>query len=88
MHSMKPLSWNATRRTGVDKVLQGIQRAVEFGMSVKINAIAMRGFTERQIEAFGAYARTTGIPIRFIEFMPLDSDANWADGQVLSARRL
>jgi cyclic pyranopterin phosphate synthase len=74
----------ATRRPGLQKVLDGIRAATELGMRVKINSIAMRHFTERQIEAFGEFARQTQIPVRFIEFMPLDADGNWDIDGVLS----
>lgn len=74
----------ATRRSGLQLVLSGIDAAVNAGMKVKINSIAMRGLTENQIVAFGEFTRRTGIPVRFIEFMPLDSDGNWDTSAVLS----
>ncbi|KAA5539693.1 GTP 3',8-cyclase MoaA [Roseiconus nitratireducens] len=77
-----------TRRPGLDRVLDGIQRAIQVGLSVKINAIAMRGFTEHQLERFANYTSVTGIPIRFIEFMPLDSDGAWDPDAVLSGDQI
>ncbi len=74
----------ATRRSGLQSVLSGIDAAVAAGMHVKINSIAMRGLTEYQIAAFGEFTRRTNIPVRFIEFMPLDSDGNWDTSAVLS----
>ena len=78
----------ATRRPGLQKVLDGIQAATALGMRVKINSIALRDFTERQIEAFGKFARQTRIPVRFIEFMPLDADGNWDSAGVLSGEKI
>lgn len=75
---------SATRRGGLAKVLDAIDAAKQAGMSVKVNSIAMRGLTDRQILAFGEFARRTNIPVRFIEFMPLDSDGNWNTSAVLS----
>ncbi len=74
----------ATRRRGLQRVLSGIDAAVDAGIKVKVNSIAMRGLTEHQIVAFGEFTRRTGIPVRFIEFMPLDSDGNWDTSAVLS----
>ncbi|TWT64852.1 GTP 3',8-cyclase MoaA [Allorhodopirellula solitaria] len=74
----------ATRRSGLQRVLSGIDAAVQAGMNVKVNSIAMRGLTEHQIVAFGKFTRRTGIPVRFIEFMPLDSDGNWDTSAVFS----
>ncbi len=78
----------ATRRSGLQRVLDGIDAAVAAGMNVKINSIAMRGLTEDQIVAFGEFTRRTGIPVRFIEFMPLDSDGHWDTGAVLSGAEI
>ncbi|WP_419194523.1 GTP 3',8-cyclase MoaA [Novipirellula herctigrandis] len=78
----------ATRRPGLDKVLSAITAARKRQMKVKINAIALRGFTERHIEAFGHFARETKIPIRFIEFMPLDTDGTWDSASVLTGAEI
>lgn len=75
----------ATRRDGLDRVLSGIESARRLGVDVKINAIAMRGLTEDQLEAFGHFTRGTGLPVRFIEFMPLDAGRLWSAETVLSA---
>ncbi|WP_146575844.1 GTP 3',8-cyclase MoaA [Neorhodopirellula pilleata] len=77
-----------TRRDELDRVLCGINAAHEIGMRVKINSIAMRGLTEHQITAFGEFTRRTDIPIRFIEFMPLDSDGQWDETSVFSAKEI
>nr|WP_231604751.1 GTP 3',8-cyclase MoaA [Crateriforma conspicua] len=77
-----------TRRPGMQRVLDGINAAVELGWKVKVNSIAMRDFTENQIVAFGRFARETGIPVRFIEFMPLDADGNWDSSAVLSGAKI
>ncbi len=78
----------ATRRGGLQQVLDGIDAAVKIGMQVKVNSIAMRGFTDQHIVAFGKFTRETSIPVRFIEFMPLDSDGNWDRAAVLSGREI
>ena len=51
---------------------------------VKVNALGIRGFTEEQILPFCDLARSTGIQVRFIEFMPLDADRTWSADQVLT----
>lgn len=77
-----------TRRSGLAVVLDAIRHAQQHQIKVKINAIAMQDFTEHQIFAFGKFARSTGIPIRFIEFMPLDADGNWDTDRVLSGAKI
>lgn len=78
-----------TRRTGYEKVLEGIHAAQKAGFHpVKINAVAMRGITEEEIVPFGRLARETGVEIRFIEFMPLDADNAWERKKVLFAEEI
>lgn len=77
-----------TRRPGMQRVLDAIDACRSLGVKVKVNAIAMKDFPERQIVAFGEFTRETSIPIRFIEFMPLDADGNWDDSRVLSGQKI
>ena len=55
---------------------------------VKVNAVAMRGFTESEALPFAEFARTTAFQVRFIEFMPLDADHAWTADQVLTGEEL
>jgi cyclic pyranopterin phosphate synthase len=74
-----------TRRDGVQRVLNGIAAARDAGFeNIRLNAVAIRGITESQIVPLARFAREQGLELRFIEFMPLDADQNWRDGQVLS----
>jgi cyclic pyranopterin phosphate synthase len=78
-----------TRRTGYEKVLEGIAAAQEAGFSpVKVNAVAIRGLTEPELVPFGHFARKVGVEIRFIEFMPLDADNAWEREKVLFAHEI
>ena len=75
-----------TRRDALPKVLRGLD-AVAAQPSlrpVKVNAIAMREYTEAEVLRFCEFARTTGHEVRFIEFMPLDGDRNWEPDAVLT----
>ena len=75
-----------TRREGYEKVIEGIHAAKAAGFDpVKINAVSIRGVTESEIVPFGKLAREAGVEIRFIEFMPLDSDNAWERDKVLFA---
>jgi len=78
------------RRDALPQVLRGLE-AISAHPSVrpiKVNAVAMRGFTEAEIERFCDFARSAGIQVRFIEFMPLDADRAWRPNSVLSGREL
>jgi len=75
-----------TRRDALPQVLRGLEAiaAHERIRPIKVNAIAMRDFTEREVGAFVELARTSDYQIRFIEFMPLDADHAWTPDSVLT----
>jgi cyclic pyranopterin phosphate synthase len=79
-----------TRRDSMDQVLSGLEAVMaEPGIGrVKVNAVAMRDFTEHEVPRFCELARTTGCQVRFIEFMPLDGDRSWDPSQVLTGEEL
>ena len=74
-----------TKRDSLDKVLDGIDAALEAGLApVKLNVVAMRGVNEDELLDFAAFGREKGVIVRFIEFMPLDAQQAWTNEQVLS----
>ncbi|MDQ3435287.1 MAG: GTP 3',8-cyclase MoaA [Actinomycetota bacterium] len=79
-----------TRRDSLPQVLRGLEavaRRPELG-PVKVNAVAMRGFTEQEALPFAQFAREGNFQVRFIEFMPLDGDRGWTPDQVLTGDEL
>jgi len=79
-----------TRRDSLDRVLAGLAKlaAIPGAGPVKVNAVALRDFTEQEVPAFVALARTSSYQVRFIEFMPLDADHAWTEAQVLRGAEL
>jgi cyclic pyranopterin phosphate synthase len=74
-----------TRRDELPRVLEGIDIAQSLGFGpVKLNAVAVKGVTEADILPMAHYGRERGIEVRFIEFMPLDSQGIWDKTQVLT----
>ncbi|MGA0122765.1 MAG: GTP 3',8-cyclase MoaA [Gaiellales bacterium] len=75
-----------TRRDMLDRVLEGLEEAERYPelRPIKVNCVAMRGFTEREVVAFAELARRTPYVVRFIEFMPLDADRTWSKDDVLT----
>jgi cyclic pyranopterin phosphate synthase len=55
---------------------------------IKVNAVAMRGFTEEEAIPFAEFARSTAFQVRFIEFMPLDADHAWTRDSVLTGEEV
>ncbi len=79
-----------TRRDSLDQVLRGLDAIAAFPQirPVKVNAVAMRGFTEAEAIRFAEFARSTAFQVRFIEFMPLDGDHAWTPDSVLTGEEL
>jgi cyclic pyranopterin phosphate synthase len=74
-----------TRRHDLDKVLSGIDAALDAGLTpVKLNVVAMKGVNDDEIVDLAAFGRNRGIGVRFIEFMPLDASGGWARDRVVS----
>lgn len=74
-----------TKRDSLDKVLDGIDAALEAGLApVKLNVVAMRGVNEDELLDFARFGRKRGVVVRFIEFMPLDAQQAWTNDQVLT----
>jgi cyclic pyranopterin phosphate synthase len=78
-----------TRRPMFEAVMQGLEAAARIGFSpIKVNAVAIRGYTEHELLAFAELARERQYQVRFIEFMPLDGDDVWGPSQVLPAAEI
>lgn len=78
-----------TRRDDLDRVLDGIDAAIEAGFSpVKINVVLMNGINDDEIVDFARFGREKGVVVRFIEFMPLDADEQWGPDRVVPLARV
>jgi cyclic pyranopterin phosphate synthase len=79
-----------TRRDALPQLLRGLEALAAFPQAhpIKLNAVALRGFTEQELPAFTAFAREHPYEVRFIEFMPLDGDRAWTPEQVLSGEEI
>jgi cyclic pyranopterin phosphate synthase len=91
--SLDTLDTNKFREiTGVDSmadVLDAIEAAKTHGFEpVKINAVVVRGINDDELVEFALFARRTGIEMRFIEYMPLDSGHEWDRSKVVSGREI
>jgi cyclic pyranopterin phosphate synthase len=75
-----------TRRDALDAVLRGLEEAERYPQlrPIKINCVAVKGFTETEVPALAELARRKPYVVRFIEFMPLDADEAWREDDVLT----
>ena len=75
-----------TRRDALDAVLRGLAEAERHPQlrPIKVNCVAVKGFTETEVPALAELARRKPYIVRFIEFMPLDADQAWREDDVLT----
>jgi cyclic pyranopterin phosphate synthase len=79
-----------TRRDSLPQVLRGLDKLAAYPQvhPIKVNAVAIRGFTEQEAIPLAEFARSTAFQVRFIEFMPLDGDQAWTADSVLTGDEL
>lgn len=80
-----------TRRGEIGRTLAGIKAATAAGLEVKINAVAMRGVNEDEVDSLIRWCGDQGFDLTFIETMPLgdsteDRAARYLPLSVLRAR--
>lgn len=71
----------------VERVLEGIDVARSVGFSpIKVNMVVKKGTNDDQIVPMAQHFRSTGVLLRFIEYMDVGASNGWKMGQVLSSR--
>ncbi len=73
------------RRNGLHDVLSGIAATKQFPhMTVRLNALVLRDLNMDEIIPLAEFARAQSLPLRFIEFMPLDAERAWNKSRMVS----
>ena len=72
LDTLDPHKFQAITRWGkLDKVLEGIAAAKAAGLSVKINAVALKGVNDDEFDKMIAWCGDEGHDLTFIEVMPM-----------------
>ena len=74
-----------TGRDFLPRVLEGMEALLKAGVSLKINAVALRGVNDDELPAFLELARTRAVDVRFIEFMPMGDSTLWSTSRYWAA---
>lgn len=84
LDTLKPKRFEEiTRRRGWERVIAGIDLAIQLGYKPKINCVLMRNFNEDEICDFVEFTRDRNVDIRFIEYMPFMGN-KWQTEKLLS----
>ncbi len=71
-------------RGDIAPVLAGIAAAQDAGIPLKLNCVVVRDYNEDQVLPLAQWARAAGVPLRYIEFMPLDGRGGWSRDRVVT----
>jgi len=73
----------------VADVLAGIEAAAAAGLGpIKVNMVVQRGVNDHEVDAMAAHFRSSGVVLRFIEFMDVGTRNGWRLDQVLPSHEL
>src|SRR4029079_11501815 len=60
-----------SKRSNVQRIINGIDAAIDTGLQVKINSVIMKGMNDRHILSLLQFAFERNISIRFLEVMAM-----------------
>ena len=83
LDALDPLRFRALRGSDIGPVLEGIGEALRLRMPFKLNTVLIRGENDGEILPLVDWALERGIPLRFIEYMPLDAPGRWSQTAVI-----
>jgi cyclic pyranopterin phosphate synthase len=63
-----------TRRNLFDRIVETINLLIDKNFHVKVNVVVMKGLNENEINDFVEWTKDRNVHVRFIEFMPFESN--------------
>jgi GTP 3',8-cyclase len=76
------------RKNQLSKIKTGIQKALQYPISIKLNVVVMRNLNHQEILDFVAYTKNHRVTVRFIELMPFDEKQIWKTGRFFQSNRI
>ena len=75
-------------RVSTERVLNGIKKAQEVGLEVKVNMVVKKGMNDQEIVPMATYFKEQGITLRYIEFMDVGESNGWDFSKVVTKREI
>ncbi|MBS1597552.1 MAG: GTP 3',8-cyclase MoaA [Bacteroidetes bacterium] len=76
-----------TRRDLFARVYENIQLLIARNFHVKVNVVLMKGFNDNEINDFIEWTKNANVHVRFIEFMPFESN-RWTSNKVVTWKEI
>jgi GTP 3',8-cyclase / cyclic pyranopterin monophosphate synthase len=84
LDTLQPVKYEEiTRRKGWERVIAGIDLAIQLGFKPKVNCVVMTNFNENEVCDFVEWTRDRAVDVRFIEYMPFSGN-RWQTEKMLS----
>jgi len=81
--------YKITRGDFLGNVMEGLDEAERIGLSpVKVNCVVIKGFNDDEIIDFALLTKKKPFHIRFIEYMPFETDAAWDRDKCISSSQI
>lgn len=84
LDSINPVTFLTMTKRPLQPVLDGIQAAQHAGFPIKLNCVVVAGQNDTEIVQLTQWAYAQQIPLRFIEYMPLDQPTHWQREKVIT----
>lgn len=84
LDAVDPDTFRRLTRREIAPVLDGIAALVDAGARIKLNAVVIRDDNEKDVVPLLEWAMARDIPLRYIEYMPLDAPGQWKRDAVVS----
>jgi cyclic pyranopterin phosphate synthase len=76
-----------TRRNLFGRIAETIEILINKNFHVKVNVVVMKGLNDNEINDFVEWTKDTNVHVRFIEFMPFDSN-RWTSNKVFTWKEM
>lgn len=74
-----------TRSNHFNSVIEGIDKAIDKGFSIKVNTVIMKGINDNELSKFVEFSKERGIEVRFLELMKIGQACGVQDNLFVSA---
>lgn len=68
----------------LQNILRGLDKAIALGLEVKVNAVLLKSFTQKQLKQFIEWVKTKPVSMRFIELMQTGDNLSFFEKEHLS----
>lgn len=83
LDSIHPETFLYMTKKPLTPVLKGIDSALKAEIPIKLNCVLVAGQNDQEILEMTQWAYDQNIPLRFIEYMPLDQPRHWQANKVI-----